>query len=682
MSSIFYNYTGNAMLNNALMTIETLGNLKNVSEVTPNFLLDLYKSQDVKEINKRLKSYTMLFSLNNPLVNPAKKQDAAGEKTYNNLLLSIMQNFENQGSKICEMSGLRFEKTFEDFYKAEIEVQKKAVKLKKLDIKEEKKVIGNLDNTDFSLNRSWFPLIGGLGSDAQALPQAKFSIQIHPICIAIMQFLPLAALLYKGGVLLIDSSNFDFSRAFVSNNVKELKKRIELAKSNESIENVRDYSKGSYLLIALKILEDKKLEEEYSDLNLWSFSNSGTGASCEIDRVPNVLIQKLIKLRKVSSIKNEVDNILRKNESAFSFLESLENNIEWWLLYPNKFGSGKKAVDYEGVSVKFLETYFTVIGSPQKIEYAKYLAYLISKYKSKTFEKYLSDTSAWNEKDYRMDLYAVLSEATKNGEWDLYHHLEILDNINQTPIKNNFYNIHKITHFYYQKETYRNQLPDLKNNNSASKSICEWLISLIQQDEKSSSIVKDLVNNQNYNGVIYNEMLIRLYNLIEIEDVLFALYDESLKSLRFGINELLHIFFLQPNQPTIELKELHKPKDWALDAPTKEWIKQVKAFSNDYIKYYYDKYENKETGTKPISKFKNQIATIPTDTPQYLRWFDEALENTNEFLKANDVTLTEKWSDALHYNGQGEFSPSLSRFLFKFFAMKQYLKSITEKVIS
>lgn len=122
---IFDNYTGNAMLNNALMTIEALANIQNVSEITPKLLLDLYNSENLKEINKRLKSYTMLFSLNNPLVNPAKKADNTGEKTYNNLLLSIMKNFENQGSKVCEVSGLRFEKTFEIFYKDEIELQKR-----------------------------------------------------------------------------------------------------------------------------------------------------------------------------------------------------------------------------------------------------------------------------------------------------------------------------------------------------------------------------------------------------------------------------------------------------------------------------------------------------------------------------------------------------------------------------
>jgi len=36
--TIFNTYTGNAMLNNALMTIEALGQLKNVSAINPKVL--------------------------------------------------------------------------------------------------------------------------------------------------------------------------------------------------------------------------------------------------------------------------------------------------------------------------------------------------------------------------------------------------------------------------------------------------------------------------------------------------------------------------------------------------------------------------------------------------------------------------------------------------------------------
>lgn len=123
--TIFKTYTGNAMLNNALMTIEALGQLKKVSEINPSILKELYIKIDLKEINKRLKSYTMIFSLNNPLVNPQKKAMNAGENTYHNLLNAIIDGYEQDGDKICEISGLRFNKTFEEFYQEEIDRQKK-----------------------------------------------------------------------------------------------------------------------------------------------------------------------------------------------------------------------------------------------------------------------------------------------------------------------------------------------------------------------------------------------------------------------------------------------------------------------------------------------------------------------------------------------------------------------------
>lgn len=664
MESIFYNYTGNAMLNNALMTIEALGKLNHVSEITPSLLLDQYRIQDLKEINKRLKSYIMLFSKNGPLYNDSKN----GDRIYEALFKAICNKYENDGEHICDVSGLKFQTKFNEIYE---EV------LNELGFTK-----GEVNKKDTNLSRNWFPLSGTLGSDAQALPQAKFTIQIHPICIVILQFLPLAALLFKGGVLLIDSSNFEFSRIYIAkNNVNEIKHRIETTASDVPIENVKDISKSNYLLKALKILEDKKMDEEYSDLNLWSFSNLGNRASCSIDRVPNKLIQKLIKLRSVSKIKNEVDNILLKNGPDSRFLECLEDNKEWSHLYPNKFGSGKKIVEHSGVSVTFLETYFTVIESEQKIEYAKYLAYLIHKYKSKSFEKYLSKTDAWKEKEYRIDLYTVLIEATRNGEWDMYHHFEILDNKMQIPIKNNFYNIHKITHFYYQKNVYSNKIPDLKNENSTAKSICNWLISLIQIDEKSNSIVNNLINAQKYNEVNYNGMMIRQHKLVSIDDILFALFEDNLKSSRYWINELLHMFFLQTYQPKLELNELTKTTDWSLDFHSKFQIEQIEEFSIDYMNYFFNKYQNKEKGTKPISKYKDQISTIPSDTSKFLKWFDEAIQNTNMFLEAESDMG--KWSDTLLlYNGIGEFRPSITSFFFVFYSLKQLEIYNTLKLIS
>lgn len=670
---IFENYTGNAILNNALMTIEALANLSNVSEITPKLLLSLYKEVDLKAINKRLKSYTMVFSLNNPLVNPAKAKDNAGEKTYHNLLTSILNNFEDEGENICEISGLRFNKTFEKFYLLEIERQKQELKLKNLNAKEEKKLINALSNADISLNRSWFPLIGGLGSDAQALPQARFTIQIHPICIPILQFLPLSALLYKGGVLCIDSSNFEFSRKFVSDNVKEVRQRIETTSIANSVDNIKDFSKGNYLLKALAILDEKEMEEEYSDLNLWSFSNSGTGASCEIERVPNDLIKKLIRLKNQSSIEQELKLILSNNSSRF--IEALEANKEWYLLYPNIFGTGIKKVEYEGVSVEFLDAFFKEIHSNQKIDYAKYLAYLIDKYKTESFAAYLEKRDAYKDKSFKEDLFAVLIKATGNDEWNLNHHFNILDNPNNIPIKNNFYTILKVAHFYYYKKHFNSQIPSLQLFSSKTRNICEWLISYIQNDSRKETTKKDLANKE-YKSINFIHLFYRAcenHNL-DLESIFYALFDNDYNNSTFGVNTLLRIFFSQPHQEYFEIRYLEKLDNWELDNGSKEWFTQIQEFAQDYQNYYFNKYENKETGTKPHSKFQNLVKAINNENSKFLIWFYKAIENTNEFLKSEERNSTDKWSESLLYNPQGDYSLTFAKFSIKFLLFKQCLQ--------
>ena len=661
---IFDTYTGSAMLNNALMTIEALGDLNNVSEITSDIILELYEGRRIKELNKRLKSYTMLFTKNGPLKNDKK----TGDLIYDFLMKKILQNFESNGEKTCEISGLKFQTSFENiFIKAlsEIGLPEKDI-LKK----------------DTTINRSWFPLIGSLGSDAQALPQAKFTVQIHPICIVIMQFLPLSAFLYKGGVLLIDSSNFEFSRSFIRSNVKNLQQRIEIVRTSESIENVKDYSKGNYLLMAMEILSDKNLDDTYSELNLWSFSNSGTGARCEIDRVPNDLIQKLVHLNNNPECKSELTTILSKPNSADDFLKHLADNVEWWGLYPNVFGSGKKKVVYEGMTIPFLEAYFKEINSLQKIEYAKYLSYLIKKYKSKFFDNYLSSVSAFNEKNYRIDLYSVLIAATKNGEWNLGHHLNILDDSNLVPIRNSFYRIHRITHYYYQKKAFNIKIPKPILENSYVEDVCNWIISIIQKDIKYSTICKQLVNVQEYTSFNFGDLFLRAVDSLSIDlgIIMHTLYDYNLTPCRRGLNELLRIFFSQDKKVEIELEELHKPANSILEPYIDYLIATMEDFSQDYQDYYFEKYKNSYADTLPNNKFYQQILSIPVSNTHFLSWFREAIENVNIFLKEKEKNVPDKWTDSTFlYNQQGDYIIEFSKFAIKFLLLKRYFKLNTIK---
>lgn len=678
---IFETYTGNAMLNNALMTIEALANLKNVSEITSEILLSLYKApisdSSLIELNKRFKSYTMIFSLNNPLVNPAKKNDKMGERTYNGIMKSIINNCETEGKYICEISGLRFEKTFEDYYKGVLKELKDYVRSKKLDEKKEKTELANLDKTDCSLNRCWFPLIGGLGSDAQALPQAKFAFKIHPICIVIMQFLPLAALLYKGGVLLIDSSNFEFARDFVGENVECVKQKIQLHKANESIENIKDFVKGNYLNKALDLLDKKEFEDDYSDLNLWSFSNSGTGASCEIDRIPNSLIQKLIRLRNMPRISNELKQIIENKDFSYSFISSLEDNKDWFGLYPAK--------KYDGVSVEFFEAYHRLINEcrgekSNKIEYAKYIAYLISRFRTRTFDRYLKKTDAYDERDYKIDLYSVLIKATEEGCWDLEHQLQILDNPNNLPIKNNSYGLYKMIHFFYWKESFSEKIPVLEKCSSKASDLSKWMIGLIQQDINSTKIIKQLLNPQDYNNVSYTELFLRsaFHNSVNLDNIFEAIYNADGMPSRYGLNELLRLFFSQPKQEHYDISDLQLEKQNITDR-FYHWFEEINKFAKDYQTYYFDKYENKETGQKPYNKYLNQITSIPANNTHFLRWFEEATSNTNDFLKRNKEDDAKQWTDALLYNPDGRFSIAFARFAIQLSLRKTYYQIINNK---
>ena len=412
---IIKNYTGNTLLNNSIQTIESLAKLGNVSEITTEVLEQLYQKYKIWDLFKHMKSYTMLFAKNGPLLNDKD----FGEEIFKGIIEFTLKNFENKGKHQCEISGLRFDTSFADIYEKVLHEIKYPVK--------------KIKEKDKTINRFWFPLMGSLGSDAQALPQAVFDIKIHPICLVIIHFLPFSALLYKGGILLVDSANFDFSRKFISESTNKVLERIEL-RNNGKVGNIKDFSQGDYILRAICIYQEKDMDyESYTDLNLWSFSNAGTGASCEIDRIPNEVFKTLYQIyRTGSECQEDLKNILRESYSA-QFLECLIESRDYYGLYPRKIQKDKT----EGVSVAFFEAYQKAIHNDKLKDYAKYIAYLISEDKELKISeiKLMEKWSSYREPEYNTLVYGVLLRAAQNGKWSLQNHLEILNETDEKTIQ-------------------------------------------------------------------------------------------------------------------------------------------------------------------------------------------------------------------------------------------------------
>ncbi|WP_157607709.1 hypothetical protein [Runella limosa] len=638
MKKIFETYTGNSFLDNALYTLEGLGSC-NITELNVEKLKKLFQDpykkghQSLMQLNKRLKNYTMLFTKNGPLHNDKE----FGERIYKTLMESIIDGFEDEGENICELSGMRFHKKFETYY---------AETLQKIGYPADK-IIGK----DKTINRCWFPLIGGLGSDAQALPQARRAIQIHPIWVVVMQFLPLSAVIFKGGVLLVDSSNFEFAKLMVAKFVDEIKSRAESVSVSQQIENYKDYAKGNYILQALSILDDKEdYDDEYTDINLWSFSNSGTGASCEIDRVPNRLIRKLLAFKKDGYTSKRLGYILNNPKLTNSFLESLETNNDWWGLYI-PIDKDKNLIES-----KFLEKYYELIGKKINLDYAKYIAFLLNIYveKEKNFAKLIdSSLDAYKDDNYRVEIYKALIKATQEGKWSLEHHLQIIDNPDSFPIKNTFYSFHKLIHFYYWKKEFRNELPTLiQCQKTQVENACEWLIGLVQIDKNKEKTINWLKNQQYYAQVTFVEILLRQAKTVSMKSVLTYLYDENWNSIRIGLNELLRIFFNQPSQRQITFGD----ENGIEENPFTD-------FAEAYKKYYTEKYSN--------AKFRMLVKSIPNDNRKFKSWLGNTLQERekyyNEYPQENIAVFE---LDELMSNPSGERRLNFARFAIKFSLLK------------
>ena len=220
------------------------------------------------------------------------------------------------------------------------------------------------------------------------------------------------------------------------------------------------------------------------------------------------------------------------------------------------------------------------------------------------------------------------------------------------------------------------QSPNLNDNKSNAEKVCEWLIAYIQQDARRESVSKDLLNGQKYLTTNYTNVFYRASekDVLDFESIYYALFDDSYRSSRIGVNGLLRMFFSQPSQETYPIKALEKPEGWELTGSTKNWLERVRGFAEDYQTYYFNKYENKENGNKPFDKFLSLVKSIPNENSKFLTWSYEAIENTNEFLKtsSDDNNLSDKWSDALLYSPDGEYALSFAKFTIKFMLLKQH----------
>lgn len=596
------------MVNNALMTIKALAGFSKVQDITTEALRDMIKRvcdeipYSLMTMNLRFKSYTMLFTKNGPLHNDKKM----GKEIYETLLYKIVDGFELDGDKQCNITGLRYTKTFSEFMLESwisLGVSEKEAKKK-----------------DLTLNRCWFPLLGSLGSDAQSLPMAMQTYNVHPICVVLLQFLPFSAYLYKKGILLIDSTALEFCEDFVEEKVKNLIDKVkEVAITNAPIENMKGNSKGNYILEALEVMERCKADCEYADVNLWSFSNAGTGASCFIDRVPNELLRQLSTLR--NKHRGELEHILTASSLSSGFLECLSDKKDWICLYPAK--------KYEGASVGFFESYWDVIGREKQTELAKYISGLVMKYKDSKDDAVLSKTDAYEARnDYASLLNRILCRATEQRDWSMSCQLAILDNPELLPVSYRSFQIYKLVHFYYQKGVSVSELPQIVDvKDMMASRFCVKMINLINaSDYQKERIIKRIENND-VDSLIFDELLIEDAWKEGICHLYPLFYTVPKKKDLYGLCALLRLYYKNEE----DLSTWKDDIDFSvmpIMPDIKRWFDRINEFTCQYIEY---RFQNVADETKCVALYDKIKRSIPrSDLRLQMIWFYSILQRLDE----------------------------------------------------
>ncbi len=324
--------TGNPFVDTGLGVLAALGGCKKINELNLDIMKKVHgNGEKLARRNSSLKSISMIFTINSISTNPGIKDKEKRVLYYSKITTALLDNIGNEDvNELCESCG-----------------NDKSLDLDKI-IRNTLVPLGYEDDIRY-VGRDWFPLAGSLKSDAQSLPACSRGPNICAKCLFAVHYLTHGVLLIGGRLSVFQSTNLSFWFGFIKNLVKDVDNRISAGDFNTL--GAKDNTTAiKRLLLFMKDLKD---EEINATLYLWKFSNSGTGADCKIEEIPNKALVFLHKVER-EGFENELFDYLKKEKGGQS---SLFNCIlygkDYWNLYPFK--------RFDGCSIRLFYLYQKIV---------------------------------------------------------------------------------------------------------------------------------------------------------------------------------------------------------------------------------------------------------------------------------------------------------------------------------
>jgi len=323
------------------MVLTALAGKTNVSSLTFADIREVFGDGSVlARHNQHLKSYTMVFGTNGPLTQPAYKKVKKNESLYVGTLAGLLSYAETEGNagQPCDLTGMITDLDFHAVVSA-------ALAASDLPVPQQKWI-----------GRDWVPLGGSLGNDAQALPGASRPLHVSALALFALQYLPLGVFLHKGKLTCYQSTASGLPQSLVS----------EIVERNRDPLQVGILGKGTgsrivleFLLRHFERLHEHRIDEslpENTELLLWLFSNSGAGADCLQEWVPEIALRFIHDAQLEYS--HEIRTLLKGDpkNSHFQLFECVRSGRDYPGLYRNKKWPGTSCEFYAFYQISILGT--------------------------------------------------------------------------------------------------------------------------------------------------------------------------------------------------------------------------------------------------------------------------------------------------------------------------------------
>lgn len=397
--------TGNPFVDMGLCAIAALTEKESIGELETGDMKKAFYSYDIVSANDMVKSFTMVFTRNTILGQQSYKKHR--KEMYRDLLEVFLENMEKaKGDFICEICGDEHNFDINNVWNDII--TKYGYKPKEVKI----------------LGRDFFPLVGSLGNDAQALPSASRAVSICPKCLFAVHYIPISTMLIKKKLVCIESTSEIIMLELIKDNVHENKTRIS-AGDRETLGKKEGSTKlyAKLLEIFSELRKRQKLENlpDTAAIYLWLFSNFGTGADCDVIEIPNKPLKFIWEVsRQSQDFRNEFIRLIAKDKKGRLF-----DAINYGKDYPGLYPKGK----YKGVMPALYEYYqrYVVGKSEEGLEFARNVALRMLEGKDKKAISRIRKSDVFKDEEYKSMARKVIVQLISDGHKGYDDYIELFN---------------------------------------------------------------------------------------------------------------------------------------------------------------------------------------------------------------------------------------------------------------